>query len=576
MAQSTTWRDRLAAYLDRHHARRAGRARVTTAFTMPPEPRRIGLVVKGQQLIAGEFLFSGRRFSHPALSVWDIAPNDAVIAATAHGCDWLDDLAALGTEPARARAQGWVFDWIKRYGAGDGPGWQARITAKRLGAWISHSDFLLRGQDKRTVDAFMQSLARQARFLGRRWQRGGDDIATLTGVIHAGLMLDGMAAPVDGAVKALAVACQSQIDATGGIPTRNPATLLAILGDLTTSQQMLTAAGRPVPARISDTIARIVPVLRGLRHVDGGLARFHGGGRGGDGQLDAALAASGVKTPATHVTPMGYARLIAARSSVIVDAAAPPMGVASVDAHASTLGLELTSGRRPLIVNCGSGARFGDEWRRASRATPSHSTLGLDGVSSSNLGQTREEWLSDVPGTVRAEVSADPTGRRLDLSHNGYQRSHGLTHARMLNLSADGRALTGEDLLTTLGPQDEAQFDRVFDRTLRAGIGFSIRFHLHPDVTCALTRDNSAVSLWLKSGEIWMFHHDGAAQMTVSPSVYLENGQLKPRSAQQVVLSGSALAYATRVRWSLAKAEDTPLAVRDLARADPLDKAYQT
>ncbi|WP_322895001.1 MULTISPECIES: heparinase II/III family protein [unclassified Yoonia] len=576
MAHSTTWQDRLAAYFDRRHARRAGRATVTTAFTMPPEPRGIGLVVKGQQLIAGEFLFAGRRFSDPGLSIWDLGANDPATTAELHGCGWLDDLAALGTGPAQIKAQSWVFDWVVRYGAGDGPGWQVPVTAQRLSAWISHSDLLLRGQSKRAVAAFMQSLARQALFLGRRWPRDRDSIATLAGVIHAGVILDGMAGPVDPAVKALAATCQRQIDATGCVPSRNPAALLAILTDLTNSEHILTEAGRTVPAEISETIARIVPVLRGLRHADGGLPRFHGGGRGADGALDAALSISGVKTPATHPMAMGFVRLTAARSSLIVDAAAPPVGRASVDAHASTLGLELTSGRRPLIVNCGSGAQFGDDWRRASRATPSHSTLGLESVSSSHLGQTPDEWLSDVPSLVRAEATADHTGRSLELSHNGYQRSHGLTHARLLHLSADGRGLTGEDLLTTLGPADEAQFDRVFDRTLRAGVGFAIRFHLHPDVTCATTLDHTAVTLWLKSGEIWIFQHDGAAQLAVSPSVYLENGQLKPRAAQQVVLSGSALAYATRVRWSLAKAENTPLAVRDLARADPLDVADQT
>lgn len=577
MAQSKTWRPRLAAFFDRHQARRAGRAKVTTTFALPPEPRSIGLLAKGQQLIAGEFLFAGQRISDPALSIWDIASDDPAIAAQIHRCDWLDDLAALGTTQARITAQTWVFDWITRYGAGDGPGWQARITAKRLTAWISHSELLLRGQQKRAQAVFMQNLARQALFLGRRWQADATDIATLAGVIHAGLMLQDMAAPVTPAVKALGMACQRQVDASGAIATRNPETLLAILADLTLVQQMLGAAGLPVPDPITDTIARIVPVLRALRHADGSLPRFHGGGRGGDGALDAALAAAGVKTPATPApTAMGFARLSAARSSVIVDAAAPPVGRASTDAHASTLGLELTSGRRPLIVNCGSGAQFGNDWRRASRATPSHSTLGLDGVSSSHLGKTRDEWLSDVPNVVHAEVTADGTGRRLELSHNGYQRSHGLTHARMLHLSADGRSLTGEDLLTTLGAADEAQFDRVFDRSLRAGLGYTIRFHLHPDVTAATTLDHTAVTLWLKSGEIWIFQHDGAAQLAVSPSVYLENGQLKPRAAQQVVLSGKALAYATRVRWTLAKAENTPLAVRDLAVATPLDVADQT
>ncbi len=530
----------------------------------------MGLPVRGQQLVAGEFLFCGLRITAPDLAIWDLAPQRPDVVAEIHGCDWLADLAALGDEAARAKAQVWVQDWITRFGAGIGPGWQASLTARRLSHWTRHSDFLLRKQDPATKAAFMQSLARQALFLTRRWERDAENIGTLARTIHVELMLDGMAGPVDQVTEALGAACQAQINAQGGIASRNPAELAALLSHLVDSRDLLIASGRAVPAAVTDAIARIVPVLRGLRHADGGLARFHGGGRGAQGALDAALAAAGVKTPAMAPTAMGFARLTAGRSTLIVDAAAPPTGAASRDAHASTLGFELTSGRRPLIVNCGSGARFGDDWRRASRATPSHSTLGLDGVSSSHLGRMAEEWLTEVPSLVRAEVSADSGGPRLELSHNGYQPTHGLTHARLLQMSRDGRILTGEDLLTTLSPQDETQFDRVFDQSLRAGVRFAIRFHLHPDVTCTPKADGSLVSLGLKSGEIWVFQHDGAAQLTISPSVYLENGQLKPHAAQQVVLSGSALSYATRVRWSLAKADDTPLAVRDLAFEAPL------
>ena len=57
--------------------------------------------------------------------------------------------------------------------------------------------------------------------------------------------------------------------------------------------------------------------------------------------------------------------------------------------------------------------------------------------------------------------------------------------------------------------------------------------------------------------------------MTVRPrwpsaKAYLETGRLKPRPAQQVVLSDAAMSYATRIRWSLTKAQDTPDVIRDL------------
>ena len=82
-------------------------------------------------------------------------------------------------------------------------------------------------------------------------------------------------------------------------------------------------AGREAPDAHLDAIERIAPTLRTLRHADGALARFHGGGRGQEGWLDHALAASGIKTRQPDGLSMGYARLSAGRTSVIVDASPP-------------------------------------------------------------------------------------------------------------------------------------------------------------------------------------------------------------------------------------------------------------
>jgi uncharacterized heparinase superfamily protein len=248
-----------------------------------------------------------------------------------------------------------------------------------------------------------------------------------------------------------------------------------------------------------------------------------------------------------------------------------------VNAHASTLAFEVTSGRRPLIVSCGSGRSFGEEWRRAGRATPSHSTLCIEGYSSARLGPpsrlnaTRQELLIDVPKVVQAHFSGLHDGRRLELSHDGYRPTHGMTHARTIDLSIDGRGMVGEDLLTTLSDADNAKFEAALDQTALQGVPYALRFHLHPDVDATLDLGGAAISMALKSGEIWILRHDGHARMTLEPSVYLENGRLKPRPSQQVVLSGRTMAYATRVRWSLAKAQDTPDGIRDLVTDDMME-----
>ena len=580
MAKPQTWRAKRVQMMHRVHARVASHARPATGFVSQPEPRTIGHFARGRQMLAGNFLFAGALTEAKNAVIWDIAKDNDVVAEELQGCIWLDDLAAVGDAKARACAQAWVAEWITRYGNGRGLGWTPDLVGRRLIRWIQHGFFLLRGLEKAESHAFYRSLGQQTIFLSRRWQttaQGLPRFEALTGMIYAGLSLEGMEAHVAPAVKALARDCVREIDETGGILTRNPEELLEVLTLLTWATAALTEAGQHPPSPIAMAIARITPTLRALRHADGGLARFHGGGRGLDGRLDHALAVAGDRTRPTDKLYMGFARMNAGRTSIVIDAAPPPSGPVSVNAHASTLAFEVTSGRRPLIVNCGSGRTFGEDWRRAGRATPSHSTLCIEGYSSSRLGApsrvvtSRQEVLDDVPREVNAEFSALHDGKRMEMSHDGYRVTHGLTHARTLDLATDGRGMVGDDVLITLTDADKKRFERALDEKALQGVQYALRFHLHPDVDATLDMGGAAVSMALKSGEIWILRHDGHADLTLQPSVYLENGRLKPRPTQQVVLSGSTMAYATRVRWSLAKAQGTPEGVRDLVRDDMMD-----
>jgi len=570
---------RLTRWMNRFHAALSMRARPASGFVSQPEPRTIGSFARGRQLVAGNFLFAGSLVEDKARSIWDIEKPDRAFEDELQGFVWLDDLAAVADLPARKRAQDWTAEWIERYGRGRGGGWTPDLTGRRLIRWINHAIFLLNGQPGAFSRAYHASLARQTRFLSRRWKAASAGLPrfeALTGLIYAGMALGGMEARVEPAVRALARECREQIDFEGGIVTRNPEELLEVFTLLNWAASALSEAGKMAAPDHLHAIERIAPTLRALRHADGGLARFHGGGRGAEGKLDHALAASGVKAVAPGGLSMGFARLHGGRTTVIMDVAPPPLGKASANAHASTLATEITSGRRPLVVNCGSGASFGAQWRRAGRATASHSTLALDGYSSAQLGRRgslggqARELLADGPRDVRVQFLVDTGTHGLVAGHDGYLKSHGLTHIRQIEVTPNGRAITGEDTLAAIETADEKTFDRMLDRSALQGIGFKIHFHLHPDVDAELDMGGAAVSMALKSGEIWVFRHDGTTKLSIEPSVYLEKGRLKPRATKQVVLSAAALEYATRIRWSLSKAQFTPDAVRDLNRDDDL------
>jgi uncharacterized heparinase superfamily protein len=579
---------------------RARRAPVAKGFVSRPEPRSIGHYAKGKQLLAGNFFLAGQLITAEGTSIWDITPPRGP-AANGRGTKsppqpgapdlpderagfaWLDDLAAVGDGPARKLAQDWAFQWMARYGHGRGPGWDAALTGRRLIRWVNHAPLLLSGRDPRDSALFFAQLSAQLVYLSRHWPQTAPGLArieALTGLIYAALALDGMAYLIADAELALGRECDGVIAPDGGISSRNPEELLQIFTLLTWAEHAMVDVGRAPPKALSTAIERIAPALRILRHADGGLARFHGGGGGSAGQLDQSLALAGIKAAGFSgpAFAMGFARLSAGRTSVIVDIAPPPQGDVGAQGHASTAAFELTSGRRPMIVSCGSGRSFGPEWVRAGRATASHSALSVDGSSSSRLlppkrgGKMEEVALAgafaDAAQVLDVKQAALQDGMHLSLVHDGWSRSHGLQHKREFWLTPDGRALAGLDRVFAQSETEKLRFGRVISDHWVEGIGLFLRFHLHPDVDATLDLGGNAVSLALKSGEIWVFRHDSAATLTLEPSIYLENARLRPRPTNQIVLTLRARNDDTRIGWTLAKAKDTPLGVRDLDQDD--------
>jgi uncharacterized heparinase superfamily protein len=551
------WRDKWAFW-------RAARGAPATGFA-PGEPRSIGLYVRGKQMVAGTFTAGTATIEGAGRVIWDLPFPDPQARAEVHGFGWLDDLAAFGDLRAQERAQGWTADWIARFGQGQGPGWTPELIGRRLIRWVFQAPMLTEGRDPAPL---LASLGLQVHLLAEEAARAAPmaRFEALSGLVLAVLGTRGLEARLDPALRQLASLCESEIDMGGGIASRNPEDLLDLFTWLTWVAQGLGEAEAKLPPEIAAALERMAPTLRALRHADGGLARFHDGGRGAEGRLDAALANAGVKPVANLFLAMGFARLHGGRTSLILDAAPPPPGPVG---HASTCGFELTSGRRPVIVNVGAGSPFGAEWRQAGRATASHSTLAIEGYSSSRLGPSGQGDFTERAEVTTLRLLPGEMGAGLHLVHDGWSQTHGLSHLRDLVLSHDGRSLKGIDRLSTLTSADRRRFERLAQNRRFDGVKFAIRFHLHPDVEARLDLGGTAISLTLRSGEIWVFRQDGSTRMTLEPSIYLEKTRQRPRESQQIVLSGAAYDFDTQAGWTLAKAQDTPLAIRDLEREDP-------
>jgi len=502
------------------------------SFLHHPAPRTIGSYVQGEQLMAGQFTFAGR--TAEASSIWDISPPSPAFEAATQSFGWLADLAAIGGGPARKLAQSWLQDWIKLYGQGSGTGWQPELAGRRVIHWASHAMFLLKGLSPKQSTAVFKSLGRQVNFLSNNWKSmpdGLEKLEALTGMVYAGLSLEGCEYALRPALKGLATTCHNWIAEDGSIPSRTPETLAEAFTLLTWAAKLLVATGHPTDPATADALERIAPGLRALRFSDGSLARFHGGGRGAEGQLDQAFADAELGAHETRAQFMGYERLSAGRITTIMDAADSP------SSHASPLAFEMASGRHALLANCGPGARQGGAWAQACAQAAAHNALTVEGQSPDKT-------------TVEVERAQDLESLWLSARHSGFVQAFGLIHERRLLVATNGRQFSGEDQLFPHSPNTAARHPSAVLASPAQGHAFMLHFHLHPDV--ATQKFDGHITLTLPNAEVWTFKQEGGFTCLLE-SVFLDRTHIAPRATKQIVVMGRTLDYVGDIRWSFTR-----------------------
>ncbi|HIP24185.1 MAG TPA: heparinase [Rhodobacteraceae bacterium] len=504
------------------------------SFLHHPAQRSIGSFVRGEQMLAGQFIFAGQLVEAPASSIWNLTPPSPAFLDATQSFVWLDDLAAIGGGAARKQAQQWLLDWVASFGQGTGIGWEPALAGRRVIYWCSHAMFLFKGLTPKQSTTVFKSLGRHVSFLSKNWKampEGLEKLEALTGMLYAGLSLEGCEYALRPAQKGLAEACQGWISEDGSIPSLAPEMLAEAFTLLTWVCKSQEATGHPCDPTVTDALARMAPGLRALRFGNGSLARFHGGGRGTEGQLDQAMADAQLRASTTLNQFMGYERLSAGRITVIMDAAKSP------DAHKSALGFEMASGRWPLLSNCGPGARQGGPWAKACAQTAAHNALTVEGRGPSSVD-------------VQAERAQDLESIWLSARHEGFGEAFGLCHERRILVATNGRQLSGEDRLFPLASAAESRHPADILSGPARGHSYMLHFHLHPEVE--VVKNDQGIVLTLPNAEVWTFEQEGGLACLLE-SVYLDRAHTAPRATKQIVVMGRTLDYVGAIRWRFTK-----------------------
>lgn len=515
---------------------------------------------RGQELVAGTWRALGYDIGVGRRSIWEVPLPSRRLEPERQACPWLDDLAALGSRPARVLAQAWVQDWIRRFGAGRGPGWEPEVAGRRAKRWAVHAAMLTQGLDKGGADRFWRALAAHQRYLSRAWELAPAGLPRLRAL--AGLVWSGIVLPHPGHATALAemaALAEELVDAEGGTPSRAPQDLAEVLILLIWTARLLEDADQHAMAPHLQAIMRAVPVVRPLRLGDGGLACFHGGGTGSPERLDQALAELRLVAQPKPRLAMGFARLQGGRVVLLMDGAAPPVGAAAHRAHAATLAFEMSVGRQRLVVNAGAAEAFGAPWRVLARQTAAQSAAEVDGRSSARIetrglaARTFGPYIGEGPALVSVRQAHDATGQWLLATQDGYVPSHGLIQERRIFVDARGREVRGEEILTVADARARAQFERA---ATGGRLAFAARFHLHPDIDASVEA-GGVVTLRFPSREVWMFRAGGGA-IALEESIHFDSAAPRPQPTTQVVVRGEVVEYLGQITWSISRLSEAP------------------
>ena len=497
----------------------------------------------GTAIRAGHFLHRGLKLP---LGELDFAALTVVptFADYLHSFAWLRDLAATGSRADGAPiAEAVVRHWLGTHGETvSEPAWKADNTAWRILFWAAHAPLILSSSDLVYRSAVLNHLARAARHLDRvadKTRPGTGQMVAWVGIVAASLLMPGGEPRQVFGEAGLRRVLETSFYADGGNISRSPQAQLDAIMALSMLAKIYDMRRMEVPPFIQEVLARAVPALLGLVHSDGGMGSWQGSGATSAAYVQAIVDASGVRTrPLKQARDWGYQRLVANKVVLLADAAPPPIARVTEAGCASTLAFELSDGAERIVVNCGgaalTGATIPADLARGLRTTAAHSTLIL--ADSNSTAILSNGSLGKGVTEVELDRRETPQGSRLEMSHDGYARRHGLIHRRLLILSPNGRELRGEDMLLP-APRSRRKGEK----------GFALRFHLGPHISASLTADKLGALLRVGGGPLWQFRTSEGG-LDIEQSLWVD-GEGRPHPTEQLIVTGVAPAGGASIGW---------------------------
>lgn len=352
---------------------------------------------------------------------------------------YFDDLNCSNPNDRKSWHQGLISSWIKENQYARGCGWESYPTSLRIVNWIkwSMSGFVLSDDAKK-------SLSIQINWLAKRIERhllGNHLFANLKALIYYGLYFEGDDA--DSKLKIGLKECidqiKEQIKIDGGHFELSPMYHSIVLQDILDLINLMNCYPKKIPLEsivsLKSCASKMITWLELMCHPDGEISFFN------DCAFNVALSFSDLKDYAAklgvnqpiqinysklqiyRLESSGYLNIRSREATLILDTAEVGPAYLPGHAHADTLSFEVSIFEQRVIVNGGTSCYGSGLERIRERHTKSHSTVEVDGQSSSEIWggfrvARRAKPFNFGMISTRNEIS-------VGCSHDGYLRLKG-------------------------------------------------------------------------------------------------------------------------------------------------------
>ena len=329
---------------------------------------------------------------------------------------------------------------------------------------------------------------------------------------------------------------KKQVDINGFHKSYNPLEQAIFINNLYEIRNVLLFFAKSAPKELSFQILNMTSLLINLVHKDNSIALFNGSNNFKINEIHNIIRLSkDIKTKQINNIGNGIAIYTSQNKKVYMEIVNPMSTTIQKNIHAGTLSLEFSFLDEKIITNCGSLETKISKKSQYLKFSAAHSTIIINNTNISNLNEKVSNQR--IPHKITHQTRDEEEYVSWVSSHDGYIKNFNKIVKREINIYRKIDKIVGKDMI--LNTKVNSKNDM-----------YTIRFHLMPHTTCAISNNKKTVFLKTKKNQSWIFKSENI--LSIEDSIYISHKN-KIEQSKQIVINGIIKDKNITERWTLIK-----------------------